>query len=97
VYLVDSSPTLKLLYLAYSLEVTFQKVLKKLAYYTLLGGHSEKKVPKSKFCADSESTNSRILSLPKPKLLQENKTASWMGDKKKFGLCKIVSNFTKLS
>jgi len=54
-----------------SLEVTSRKVLKKLAYYTLLGGHSEKVVSRSEFCADSESTNSRILSLPKLKLLQK--------------------------
>jgi len=80
-----------------SLEVTSQKVLKKLAYYTLLGGHSKTVVSRSEFCADSESTNSRILSLPKLKLLQNNKSRIWIGDKKKCGLCKIVSNFTKLS
>jgi len=68
-----------------------------MAYYTLLGGHSKKIVSRSEFCADSESTNSRILSLPKLKLLQKNELLSWMGDKKKCGLCKIVSNFTRLS
>jgi len=72
-------------------------VLKKLAYYTLLGGHSKKIVSISEFCADSESTNSRILSLPKLTLLQKNELPSWMGDKKKCGLCKIVSNFIRLS
>jgi len=46
-------------------------VLKKLAYYTLLSGHSKKGVSRSEFCADSKSTNSRILSLPKLKLLQK--------------------------
>jgi len=59
--------------ITYSLEVTSQKVLKKLAYDTLLGGHAKKVVSISKFCADSESTNSRILSLPKLKLLQKTK------------------------
>jgi len=81
----------------HSLEVTSQKVLKKLAYYTLLGGHSKKVVSRSEFCADYESTNSRILSLPKLKLLQKNKSVYLMSDKKKCGLCKIISNFTKLS
>jgi len=71
-------------------------VLKKLAYYTLLGGHSKKVVSRLEFCADSESTNSRILSPPKLKLLQKNESTFWMGGKKKCGLCKIVSNFTKL-
>jgi len=55
-------------------------VLKKLSYYTLLGGHSKKVVPRSEFCADSESTNPRVLSSPKLKLLQKNKSTSWMGD-----------------
>jgi len=62
-----------------SLEITSQKVLKKLAYYTLLGGHSKRVVSRSEFCADSESTNSRILSLPKLKLLQKtNRHYGWV-------------------
>jgi len=46
-----------------------------MAYYTLLGGHSKKIVSISEFCANSESTNSRILSLPKLKLLQKKRIA----------------------
>jgi len=34
-------------------------------------GHSKKIVSRSALCADFESTNSRILSLPKLKLLQK--------------------------
>jgi len=66
--IILSKPSLSQ-YKPYSLEVTSRKVLKKLAYYTLLGGHSKKVVSRSEFCADFESTNSGILSLPKLKLL----------------------------
>jgi len=63
----------------FSLEVTSQKVLKNLTYYTLLGGHSKKVVSRSEFCADLESTNFRILSLPKLKLLQKtNRHIGWV-------------------
>jgi len=52
-------------------------VLKKLAYYTLRGGQSKKVVFRSEFCADSESTNFRILFLPKLKLLQKTNWYIW--------------------